>query len=98
MPKKSDAEIVLIRFDDIQRKADETRAELDRLLEAMRTLEVMGAQDVPPAYLEAWTGALYTVRAAVEMVEGARGIAAENAVLHKALQDRQLVTYPGPVQ
>lgn len=95
--RNKDAELVLTRFNDLKAKADATRADLNKLTESMRVAETLSADVVPETYIEAWAGAIHTVRAAVEMVEATKGIAEENALLHRALQEKQLVTYPGPV-
>lgn len=93
MSERDPAKLVLTRFEDLKAKADATRADLERLTAAMRVAETMMAGKVPVEYVEAWTGAINMVKAAVEMVDGAKGIANENQILHRALQEKQLVQY-----
>lgn len=93
MSERDPAKLVLTRFEDLKAKADAARADLEKLTKSMRVAETLSADVVPVQYVEAWAGAINTVRAAVEIVEGAKGIAEENAILHRALQEKQLVQY-----
>lgn len=93
MSKSDPAKLVLTRFEDLKASADETRAKLERMTATMRAAEREMAGKVPVEYVVAWTSAIDTVRRAVRMVDGAKSIADENQILHRALQERELVQY-----
>jgi len=93
MTKRFTAESVLTRHDVVYDAAAGATATLDKLQQRMRTYEVMSGQKIPIEVVEFVSDAFAVTESIKGAVAGAKLIFEENTALHRALQEKLLVSY-----